>query len=298
MPELQTMESPKIAGFVNPNFNRNRKRIEEDEKELEALEASTEEVKEEEEEVVASEEEQEVDDKDLSREEKSFKKRYGDVRRHMQQKEKEWEEKFAALENRLGEENIRPPKSDEDIESWAAEYPDVASIVETIAAKKAQEMFNKAEDRLQKLDAKEAEISRTSAEDNIRKAHSDFDKLREADDFHDWVDEQPKWVQNALYENSDDADSVIRVIDLYKVDNGMTKSDYAANRKNAAKTVKKGSKAKIEADQSAGSYKESDIAKMSAKDYEKQEEAITAAIRSGKFIYDLSGSARYILLTK
>ena len=292
MPELQTMESPKIAGFVNPNFNRNRKRIEEDEKELEALEASTEEVKEEEEEVVASEKEQEVDDKDLSREEKSFKKRYGDVRRHMQQKEKEWEEKFAALENRLGEENIRPPKSDEDIESWAAEYPDVASIVETIAAKKAQEMFNKAEDRLQKLDAKEAEISRTSAEDNIRKAHSDFDKLREADDFHDWVDEQPKWVQNALYENSDDADSVIRVIDLYKVDNGMTKSDYAANRKNAAKTVKKGSKAKIEADQSAGSYKESDIAKMSAKDYEKQEEAITAAIRSGKFIYDLSGSAR------
>ena len=67
MPELQTMESPKIAGFVNPNFNRNRKRIEEDEKELEALEASTEEVKEEEEEVVASEEEQEVDDKDHSR---------------------------------------------------------------------------------------------------------------------------------------------------------------------------------------------------------------------------------------
>ena len=288
MPELQTMESPKTAGFVNPNHNnRNRRRIEEEEKELQELESKAPE-----EEEVAVEATEEVEDKDLSREEKSFKKRYGDVRRHMQQKEKEWEEKFAALENRLGEENIRPPKSDEDIESWAAEYPDVASIVETIAAKKAQEMFNKAEDRLQKLDAKEAEISRTSAEDNIRKAHSDFDKLREADDFHDWVDEQPKWVQNALYENSDDADSVIRVIDLYKVDNGMTKSDYAANRKNAAKTVKKGSKAKIEADQSAGSYKESDIAKMSAKDYEKQEEAITAAIRSGKFIYDLSGSAR------
>jgi len=286
MPELQTMESPKKAGFVNSSYSRHRKRIEEDEKELEELEAT----EPKEEEVVASEEE--VDDKDLSREEKSFKKRYGDVRRHMQQKEKEWEEKLAALENRLGQENIRPPKSDEDIESWAAEYPDVASIVETIAAKKAQEMFNKADDRLQKLDAKEAEISRSSAEDDIRKAHSDFDKLREADEFHDWVDEQPKWVQNALYENSDDADSVIRVIDLYKVDNGMTKSDYATNRKNAAKTVKKGSRTKVEADQSAGSYTESQISKMSAKDYEKQEEAITNAIRSGKFIYDLSGSAR------
>jgi len=287
MPELQTMESPKKVGFVNSSYSRHRNRIEEDEKELEELEAKPEE---EEEKVEATKEE--VEDKDLSREEQSFKKRYGDVRRHMQQKEKEWEEKLAAMENRLTDENIRPPKSDEDIESWAAKYPDVASIVETIAAKKAQEMFNKADDRLQKLDAKEAEISRSSAEDDIRKAHSDFDKLREADEFHDWVDEQPKWVQNALYENSDDADSVIRVIDLYKVDNGMTKSDYATNRKNAAKTVKKGSRTKVEADQSAGSYTESQISKMSAKDYEKQEEAITAAIRSGKFIYDLSGSAR------
>jgi len=291
MPELQTMEQPKTAGFVNPNHNnRNRRRIEEDEKEIQELEGKTQE--EEEVAVEATEEEAEVEDKDLSREEKSFKKRYGDVRRHMQQKEKEWEEKFAALEARLGQENIRPPKSDEDIESWAAEFPDVASIVETIAAKKAQEMFNKAEDRLQRLDAKEAEMSRSSAEQDIRKAHPDFDKLREADEFHDWVDDQPKWVQDALYENSDDAASVIRVIDLYKVDNGMTKSDYAAKRKAAAGTVKKASKASVDAEDTSGSFKESDIARMSAQEYEKQEEAITKAIQSGKFIYDLSGNAR------
>ena len=289
MPELQTMETPKTAGFVNPNHNnRNRKRIEEDEKEIQELEGKPQE----EEEVAVEAAEEDTEDKDLSREEKSFKKRYGDVRRHLQQKEKEWEEKFTALEARLGQENIRPPKSDEDIETWAAEFPDVASIVETIAAKKAQEMFSKAEDRLQKLDAKEAEMSRSTAEQDIRSAHPDFDKLREADKFHDWVDDQPKWVQDALYENSDDAASVIRVIDLYKVDNGMTKSDYAAKRKAAAGTVKKGSKAKIDAEDTAGSFTESQIAKMSAQEYEKQEEAITNAIRSGKFIYDLSGNAR------
>jgi len=289
MPELQTMESPKTVGFVNPNHNnRNRRRIEEDEKEIQELEGKPQE----EEEVAVEATEEDAEDKDLSREEKSFKKRYGDVRRHLQQKEKEWEEKFTALEARLGQENIRPPKSDEDIETWAAEFPDVASIVETIAAKKAQEMFSKAEDRLQKLDAKEAEMSRSTAEQDIRSAHPDFDKLREADKFHDWVDDQPKWVQDALYENSDDAASVIRVIDLYKVDNGMTKSDYAAKRKAAAGTVKKGSKAKIDAEDTAGSFTESQIAKMSAQEYEKQEEAITNAIRSGKFIYDLSGNAR------
>ena len=289
MPELQTMESPKTAGFVNPNHNnRNRRRIEEDEKEIQELEGKPQE----EEEVAVEATEEDAEDKDLSREEKSFKKRYGDVRRHLQQKEKEWEEKFTALEARLGQENIRPPKSDEDIETWAEEFPDVASIVETIAAKKAQEMFSKAEDRLQKLDAKEAEMSRSTAEQDIRSAHPDFDKLREADKFHDWVDDQPKWVQDALYENSDDAASVIRVIDLYKVDNGMTKSDYAAKRKAAAGTVKKASKAKIDAEETAGSFTESQIAKMSAQEYEKQEEEITNAIRTGKFIYDLSGNAR------
>ena len=112
MPELQTMETPKTAGFVNPNHNnRNRRRIEEDEKEIQELEGKPQE----EEEVAVEAAEEDTEDKDLSREEKSFKKRYGDVRRHMQQKEKEWEEKFTALEARLGQENIRPPKSDEDI---------------------------------------------------------------------------------------------------------------------------------------------------------------------------------------
>ena len=44
MPELQTMETPKTAGFVNPKHNnRNRKRIEEDEKEIQELEGKTQE---------------------------------------------------------------------------------------------------------------------------------------------------------------------------------------------------------------------------------------------------------------
>jgi len=190
MPELNTIATPKSAGFVDRGFNQSKKRaaMEAEELEIARLEAeqrgetfdeesygkgseATEvsDASDTEQEEAKAEGEASEDDSDLSREEKSFKKRYGDVRRHMQQKEKEWESKFSALEARLGQENIRPPKSDEDIETWAAEFPDVASIVETIAAKKAQEMFNKAEDRLQKLDAKEAEMSRSSAEQDIRK---------------------------------------------------------------------------------------------------------------------------------
>ena len=42
---------------------------------------------------------QEDDDSALDAEEKSFKKRYGDIRKHMQDKEKEWNEKLEALES-------------------------------------------------------------------------------------------------------------------------------------------------------------------------------------------------------
>ena len=59
--------------------------------------------------------------KNLTGEEKSFKKRYGDLRRHMSVKEKEWEARFQALESNPSS-TTRPPKSDEDIETWAKEH--------------------------------------------------------------------------------------------------------------------------------------------------------------------------------
>ena len=146
MPELAEVETPKTAGFVDRgyNYDRKRKRMEDEEEEIKRLEAQQrgEESESIEEETTKTEEtDTEVEETTLSAEERSFKKRYGDLRRHMQEKEKEWNEKFQAFEKRMEKESIVPPKSDEDIEEWAKQYPDVAGIVETIAAKKAQEMF-------------------------------------------------------------------------------------------------------------------------------------------------------------
>jgi len=295
MPELTTMETPKTAGFVNPKHNnRNRKRIEQEEKELEELLSPKEEQEVETKEDVsdAPAEVKEEETETLSREEKSFKKRYGDLRRHAAEKEKEYKERLEALEHRMANEIIVPPKSDEDIAEWANNHPDVASIVETIAAKKAQEMFDKADSRLKELDAINVQASRKTAENQIREVHADFDDLRDSDTFHDWVEEQPKWVQDALYENSEDARSVVRVIDLYKSDKGMTKEGKKAKTKAAASAIVKSSKAELDADETQGSIKESDVKRMSAQEFEKREEEITKAIQSGKFIYDISGSAR------
>jgi hypothetical protein len=313
MPELTQVESPKTAGFVDRGYNYElkRKRIQDEEKEIAKLEAEArgETVEEEsdgegleatevqttgdtQQEEANIEVEAQEDDSDLSSEEKSFKKRYGDLRRHMQQKEKEWEEKFSSFEDRMRKESIVPPKSDEDIENWAKEYPDVAGIVETIAAKKAQEMFKKAEDRLSQLDEIQYEAERKTAEGKIRESHPDFDKLRESDEFHSWAEAQPKWVRDALYENMDDPDSVVRVIDLYKIDSGETPQAKKAKTKAAAKTIGKGSRTKVDPTEAGSMIRESEVAKMSAREFESREAEITKAMRTGKFVYDLSGSAR------
>jgi hypothetical protein len=301
MPELTAVEAPKTAGFVDRGYNyeKKRKRMEAEEEEIRKLEAeargettTNEEQQPEEEAPEEKKADTEVKEETLSAEEKSFKKRYGDLRRHMQEKEKEWDEKFQAFEARLEKESIVPPKSDEDIEQWAKEYPDIAGVVETIAAKKAQEMFNKADAKLKELDKVQTEAQRVKAENTIRKSHEDFDDLRASDEFHSWVDEQPKWVQDALYENSDDPASVVRVIDLYKVDKGLTKTAKKAKAKDAASTVTKRSKTEIDVEDANDVIRESEVAKMSDKEFEANSDDINKAIRSGKFVYDVSGKAR------
>jgi len=300
MPELAEVETPKTAGFVDRGYNyeKRKKRMEKEEEEIRKLEAEQrgeEDTEEQQPEKEASEEKEadtEVKEETLSAEEKSFKKRYGDLRRHMQDKEKEWDEKFKTFERRLEKESIIPPKSDEDIEQWAKEYPDVAGIVETIAAKKAQEMFSKAEARMQEFDKIQTEAERTKAESVIRKSHEDFDDLRASDEFHTWVDEQPKWVQDALYENSDDPASVVRVIDLFKVDKGLTKTAKKAKAKDAASTVTKRTKTQVDVEDANDVIRESEVARMSNKEFEEHSDEINKAIRSGKFVYDVSGKAR------
>ena len=299
MPELAEVQTKKTAGFVDRGYNyeKSQQRMKAEEEEITRLEAEARgetPVDEEPKQEVTQEEEANTEAKEdtLSAEERTFKQRYGDLRRHVQQKEKEWEEKFSALEKRSEREGIVPPKSDEDIDNWAKQYPDVAGIVETIATKKAQEMFEKANIRIKEIDEERMELKRDSAENVIRKAHSDFDDLRAADEFHNWAEQQPKWVKDALYENSDDPDSVIRVIDLYKMDNGLTVSDKKKNTKNAAKTVARKSKTEVDLADANNMIKESDVAKMSNEEFAEKSDEINAALRSGKFIYDISGSAR------
>ena len=282
----EEMQSPKKVAFANRKYT-NEERVKKEEEELEQLIA---EQKGEEEKV---EEPKEAEPKNA--EERSFKKRYGDLRRHQQTKEKEYEDRINALEQQLGEATkaeFKLPKSDEDLDKWASTYPDVAAIVETIAIKKAKEQSADLEKRVQVIDEMRETAAREKAEAELIKLHPDFSEIRDSDDFHEWADEQPKWVQDALYENDQDAKSAARAIDLYKVDRGIGKKKSATSKDAARSVGTRNERSKPQSDASGNAVRESDVQKMSAVEYEKKSDEIMEAIRTGNFIYDLSGSAR------
>lgn len=285
MAEAMVQEVETKSAFINKKY-KNEDRLKKEEEELEQLIAQQK----------GEAEEETIEAEPQGAEEKSFKKRYGDLRRHMQTKEQEWNEKFESLQTQLKEatrKEISLPKSDEDIEAWATKYPDVAAIVETIAIKKAKEQAAELEDRVKLVDEMRINASREKAEAELLRIHPDFDDIRDSDDFHDWADEQPKWVQDALYENANDARSAARAIDLYKADRGVGNKKKTTTSKDAARSVDtRNSRSRPDSSENSTVITESQVSKMSAQEYERRSDEIMEAIRTGSFVYDLSGSAR------
>jgi hypothetical protein len=284
----EKVEQVKVAsGFAKRNAN--KKRIEEEEAELEALMKGQED---------EPETEETVDDgpEPEGAEEKTFKKRYGDLRRHAQKKETDLQKQIDDLKTQLEastKKEIQYPKSEAELETWMEQYPDVAQIVETIAMKKAHEQASEFESKFKAIDEMKHEAQREKAEAELMRLHPDFEEIRDTDDFHNWVEEQPKWVMDALYDNDSDAKSAARAIDLYKADMGITAKSKSSKNKDAAKAIgTRSERSSPESDETKSYIKESDVNRMTAQQYEKAADEIAEAIRTGKFIYDLSGSAR------
>ena len=293
---MTKVATPKKVAFVSKPYSQ-EERLKKDEEELKKL------IKEQKGEKDAKEDSKDSTDADNttdkadskepeSAEERSFKKRYGDLRKHQQQQQKDFEQQISDLKRQLDEttkKEIKLPKTEEELESWAKEYPDVAAIVESIAIKKAKEQSKNLEDRMKEFEELRSVATKEKAEAQLLAIHPDFADIRESDDFHKWADEQPKWVQDALYENDNDARSAARAIDLYKADKSITTKRPS---KDAAQAVNAKSSRSGPTDESKAYLKESEVQKMSGQEYEKRSDEIMEAIRSGKFIYDVSGNAR------
>ena len=74
---------------------------------------------------------------------------------------------------------------------------------------------------------------------------------------------------------------------------GINTKKKSSKEKEAAKAIgTRSSRSVPEGDETKSYIKESDVDKMTAQQFEKAQEEIAEAIRTEKFIYDMSGSAR------
>ena len=233
-----------------------------------------------------------VDAEPKEPEEASFKKRYGDLRRHTQQLMSQKDQELEKLKEQLdsaAKGQIKFPKTDDEIEAWSKKYPDVSKIVDTIARKRANEALEEGEKRLGHLKDLETKLSKKDAEQQLMKLHPDFNDIRQDPAFHEWVTMQPLYISDALYKNNTDAMAAARAIDLYKADTGKRKT---SSKKSAAQAIGRSTSAAPAATGKA-KFSESQVARMSDREYEANEEAILQAMRTeGAFTYDMTGGAR------
>ena len=129
------------------------------------------------------EEQGEQEDQNLDAEEQTFKKRYGDLRRHQQRIKEDTDRTIRQMQEQieaLTKKQVKLPKSDEELDQWAEKYPDVAKIVETIATKKAMEASGEVESKLRRVEELEFKIEREKAEKELARVHPDYDDRSQA----------------------------------------------------------------------------------------------------------------------
>lgn len=229
-------------------------------------------------------------------EEKTWKKRYGDLRRHTDKKIKDLQDQIEEVKTqKTTSTDVEVPQSSKELSAWKDKNPDSYRIVENLANQIADEKIKDLQQKVDSLSEKTTENEKEKQLNMIKKAHPDFDDLQDDDEFHVWIDEQPKWIQDALYEE-DDAKAAIRVIDMFKVDTKRVENPVKKEEKKAAseaaKSVSTKTKASVDAESQKGKIRESEVNEMSLEEYSKRSEEIDEAMRSGNFIYDLSGGAR------
>jgi len=243
-----------------------------------------------------------------SGEEETWKKRYGDLQRHVENLKREWsskESEYQAEINRLKEATKAPELpttlNDEKIAEWEKKFPDVAAIIDYKAQKRAKEIASGLEQKVTVLEENKKMLDHQRAYLQLLSIHEDYDEIRQSEEFRDWLAEQDDDFQSAIMSPKDYSEKSVqkaaRVVDFFKLETGWGKAEKKDTPKvrdtSAAKTVpSRGTIPDDYGDQPR--FSESQIAKMSSKEFEMHKDAILAAQRKGPpfFVFDITGAAR------
>jgi len=222
--------------------------------------------------------------KDVPYKKPDYKKRYDDLKKHYDNKLNEFKHREEELINQVQQPEYTAPKTEEELEKFKTDYPDVYEVVETVAHMQSETKAKVLEERLSKLQEREEQLIRQDAEKRLNERHPDFEDIRNSDDFHTWAKEQPDSIQKWIYSNADDADLASRALDLFKKDLGIeptkTKSSSKPTRKSAADMVS--TKTTTVEPKQEKVWSEREIAALSMAEFDKYEKDISDAMQEGR----------------
>ena len=154
-----------------------------------------------------------------------YKKRYDDLKKHYDSKLNEFRQKETEYEKKLLETvpKFKPPKTPDELQNFKKSNPELFDVVQTVAHEMAKAELDRLEKQVNSLTIKELQLARQNAEAVISRQHPDFVDIRESDAFHDWAKTQPQQIQDWIYKNTTDPTLVIKALDLYKLEAGVSK---------------------------------------------------------------------------
>ncbi len=174
-----------------------------------------------------------------------WKKRYSDLKRHVDtdlKKQLEEERKARAEAEKALKEGSTKYVKPETLSKFEEEYGDLAPVVKELAFKEADKLFQEYLDRENaKKEAENAEKARkteylTEAQRLVAAKHPDFEEIGRSKVFQTWLAEQLD-VTKRLAADSD-PQSVILVLDMYKKDTGYAAKKAAESKKAKTEAVK------------------------------------------------------------
>jgi len=108
--------------------------------------------------------------------------------------------------------------AEDDFESLRADYPEVVGPIEK-KLKASEARADVLEQRLASMDQEKHQSYIISQQNYLSDAHPDWQQIGGSDEFHAWVGDQPRMIQDALARNSEhivDGEEAAAVIALFK----------------------------------------------------------------------------------
>jgi hypothetical protein len=233
---------------------------------------------------------EDADPATLNAEEITFRKRYGDHRRHHEKVVQEKDELIARLQKEATERTaFTPPKSEEDLAIFAEQNPDMYDTLVSVAHSRMSEGLEEVAELKAELEAERKKTAHADAKAVILAKHPDWNEIRVDDAFHDWAESKPKRLQDDLYDSQDDGELVSSLVDMYKLEMGQATGKPTPKKRSvkesAAELVNLPGGSSIEGNEKP-SFSRRQIDLMSEKQYSDNEKQILEAQREGRIIND------------